>query len=35
MSFWRSVHTLQASGGILKPMQIEQSNGIEENKLGG
>ncbi|OQU87040.1 hypothetical protein SORBI_3003G196300 [Sorghum bicolor] len=35
MSFWRSVHTLQASGGILKPMQIEQSNGLEENKLGG
>jgi len=35
MSFWRSVHTLRDSGGIAKPMQIEQPNELEENKLGG
>ncbi|XP_020406150.1 chromatin modification-related protein EAF1 B isoform X2 [Zea mays] len=35
MNFWCSVHTLRASGGIPKPMQIQQPNELEENKLGG
>ncbi|XP_062213704.1 chromatin modification-related protein EAF1 B-like isoform X2 [Phragmites australis] len=35
MNFWRSVDTLRASGDMPKPMQIEQSNGLEEKNLGG
>ncbi|ONM40660.1 Chromatin modification-related protein EAF1 B [Zea mays] len=35
MNFWCSVHTLRASGGIPKPIKIEQPNELEENKLGG
>lgn len=35
MNFWHSVDTLRASGGMPKPMQIEQSNELEEKKLGG
>ncbi|KAL6615442.1 hypothetical protein ACP70R_037712 [Stipagrostis hirtigluma subsp. patula] len=34
MNFWRSLDTMRASGEMPKPMQIEQSNGLEE-KLGG
>ncbi|CAL4985768.1 unnamed protein product [Urochloa decumbens] len=34
MNFWRSVDTSRASAGMSKPMQIEQSNKIEETKLG-
>ncbi|CAL4966654.1 unnamed protein product [Urochloa decumbens] len=33
MNFWRSVDTSRASAGMSKPMQIEQSNKIEETKL--
>nr|CAB3477417.1 unnamed protein product [Digitaria exilis] len=34
-NFWRSVDTSRASGGMSKPMQIEQSNEIEKKKLAG
>ncbi|CAN6193213.1 unnamed protein product [Urochloa humidicola] len=34
MNFWRSVDTSRASAGMSKPMQIEQSNKVEESKLG-
>ncbi|KAK8452987.1 hypothetical protein SEVIR_5G210200v4 [Setaria viridis] len=34
MDFWHSVDTSRASGGMSKPMQIEQSNKLEE-KLSG
>ncbi|CAL5049927.1 unnamed protein product [Urochloa decumbens] len=34
MNFWRSVDTSRASAGMSKPMHIEQSNKIEETKLG-
>ncbi|XP_062203024.1 chromatin modification-related protein EAF1 B-like isoform X2 [Phragmites australis] len=35
VNFWRSVDTLRASGDMPKPMQLEQSNGLDEKKLGG
>jgi hypothetical protein len=34
MNFWHSVGTSRVSGGMSKPMQIEQSNKLEE-KLSG
>ncbi|CAN6173421.1 unnamed protein product [Urochloa humidicola] len=34
MNFWRSVDTSRASAGMSKPMQMEQSNKVEETKLG-
>lgn len=35
MNFWRLVDTSRASSGMSKPMQIDQSNELEEKKLGG
>ena len=34
MHFWRSINTSRGSGGMSKPLQIEQSNNLEEKKLG-
>jgi len=34
MKFWHSIDTSRGSGGMSKPLQIEQSNNLEEKKLG-
>jgi hypothetical protein len=34
MNFWCSIGSLLVGSDMPKPMQIEQSNGLEEKKLG-